>query len=363
MDSYPTKKLGEVCDFRVVKNTTFLPYIGMEDVESNTGEFIGSREARRVKSSTAYFDETCVLYGKLRPYLNKVFVPDFEGHSSTEFVPLRPDKKFLTREWLAMWLMSPSILRGISENVAGARMPRANLDYLRNLEIPLPSLTEQKKIVARMEKLLAKIKEARQLRAEARAATRVLLSAELHKILDKGKKKGWEEKELENLIDTITPPKKIQKKNFRKEGKYPIIDQSQNEIAGWTDDVNSLIDSKAPVVIFGDHTCAVKYFEGPFAQGADGIKVLSAKEQVLTKFLYIVLKNLPIETDGYRRHFSLLKKYKILLPPLTEQKKIVARLDKLSVKLKKLEEYQKSTDLDLVRLEQSILHQAFTKGL
>lgn len=72
---------------------------------------------------------------------------------------------------------------------------------------------------------------------------------------------------------------------------------------------------------------------------------------------------MPLETGGYRRHFSLLKKYRIILPPLTEQKKIVVRLDKLSAKIKELEEYQKSTDLDLARLEQSILHEAFTGGL
>ena len=86
--NYPTKKLGEVCDFKVIKNTKTLPYIGMEDIESNTGRFLGSKESRSVKSVTAFFDQTSVLYGKLRPYLNKVFLPDFEGHSSTELVPL-----------------------------------------------------------------------------------------------------------------------------------------------------------------------------------------------------------------------------------------------------------------------------------
>jgi len=56
---------------------------------------------------------------------------------------------------------------------------------------------------------------------------------------------------------------------------------------------------------------------------------------------------------------QFLEKYKIPIPPLAEQKKIVARLDALSAKIQKLQEYQKSTQSDLVKLEQSILHKAF----
>jgi len=227
------------------------------------------------------------------------------------------------------------------------------------IEIPVPPVEDQRKIVVRLEKMLAKIKEAKKLRAEAQETTKNLLSAELHRIFEEGKVKGWEEKIVEDLIDTITPPVKIKKREFNQIGKYPIIDQSQNKIAGWTNNLGSLVKINTPVIIFGDHTCVVKYTDKSFAQGADGIKILVTKEMLLPRFFYLVLKNQPIKVEGYRRHFVKLKESKILLPPIGEQKKIVARLDALSEKIKKLQEYQAQTQSDLISLEKSILNQTF----
>jgi len=137
----------------------------------------------------------------------------------------------------------------------------------------------------------------------------------------------WPMLELNELIETITPPEKIQKSNFGSTGKYPIIDQSQDEIAGYTDDESALVKMSKPVVIFGDHTCAVKYSEKPFAQGADGIKILLTNEKLLPKFLYFVLKTKPIESDGYKRHFSKLKRHRIPVPPIDIQTEIVDQIE------------------------------------
>ena len=132
---------------------------------------------------------------------------------------------------------------------------------------------------------------------------------------------------IERLVETITPPMKIQKTAFGSTGKYPIIDQSQKEIAGWTDDEAVLIHPKKPLVIFGDHTCTVKLIEVPFAQGADGIKILKTVEALEPKFLYYYLQTSPLESDGYQRHFSRLKEKEIPLPPLETQKEIVAEIE------------------------------------
>ena len=140
--------------------------------------------------------------------------------------------------------------------------------------------------------------------------------------------------ELQHTFSTITPPVKIQKKNFKVTGKYPIVDQSQDEIAGWTNDKNSLINPEKPLVIFGDHTCAVKICDKSFAQGADGIKILQTIDEVLPEYLYFYLKENPIKSDGYKRHFKKLKKIKIPLPPLSIQEEIV----------KEIEGYQKIID-------------------
>ena len=133
--------------------------------------------------------------------------------------------------------------------------------------------------------------------------------------------------EIGTLIETVTPPIKIPKSKFSKNGLFPIIDQSQDRIAGWTDNSAALVKPDKPVVVFGDHTCAVKLLETPFAQGADGIKILNTSGDLEPKFLYYFLKVKPLENRGYRRHFSALKKSDIPLPPLQVQREIVAEIE------------------------------------
>jgi len=137
----------------------------------------------------------------------------------------------------------------------------------------------------------------------------------------------WPMVSMDYIVETVTPPLKLQKTEFLRQGTYPIIDQSQNEIAGWTDDEEAVIRETKPLVIFGDHTCAVKYIDRPFVQGADGIKILKTSEKVLPKYLFYLLRSNPIESDGYKRHFSKLKETNIPLPPLDVQEKIVAEID------------------------------------
>jgi len=130
-----------------------------------------------------------------------------------------------------------------------------------------------------------------------------------------------------SLVKPITAPAKIQKSDFGTKGRFPIIDQSQEAIAGWTDDEASVVHSAVPLVVFGDHTCAVKFIEGPFAQGADGIKILQASDEIDARFLYHVLRDRPITSGGYQRHYSLLKEHQIPLPPLEVQREIVQEID------------------------------------
>ena len=132
---------------------------------------------------------------------------------------------------------------------------------------------------------------------------------------------------IESLVETVTPPSKIQKTAFGVAGQFPIIDQSQDDIAGWTDDESALVRPGKPLVIFGDHTCAVKLIETPFAQGADGIKILQTSDELDPRFLFHVLRARPLESAGYQRHYSKLKEFQIPLPPLEIQQEIVAEIE------------------------------------
>ncbi|MFA6902546.1 MAG: N-6 DNA methylase [Gallionellaceae bacterium] len=133
---------------------------------------------------------------------------------------------------------------------------------------------------------------------------------------------------IESLVETITPPSKIQKTAFGIAGRFPIIDQSQNDIAGWTDDESAVVRPSKPLVIFGDHTCAIKLVETPFAQGADGIKILQTIDALNPRFLFYILRARPLESDGYQRHYSKLKEHQIPLPPLEVQQEIVTEIER-----------------------------------
>ena len=138
---------------------------------------------------------------------------------------------------------------------------------------------------------------------------------------------GYPLHRIGTLVKTVTPPVKLQKTTFAETGQFPIIDQSQAAIAGWTDDNSALIWPEKPLVIFGDHTCTVKLVETPFAQGADGIKVLHTSDSLDPRYLYYFMKVHPLESGGYQRHFSKLKRAELPVPPLEVQKEIVAEIE------------------------------------
>ena len=123
---------------------------------------------------------------------------------------------------------------------------------------------------------------------------------------------------------------KIQTSEYLPFGKYPIIDQGQAQIVGYTNLENGLF-TDVPAIIFGDHTRIVKYVDRPFFLGADGVKVLKAKVRDTDyKYLFYCLQNAKIPNTGYNRHFKWLKDVDIPLPPLEEQCQIAALLDKVS---------------------------------
>ena len=124
--------------------------------------------------------------------------------------------------------------------------------------------------------------------------------------------------------------KKIQTSDYLKLGKYPIIDQGQDQIAGYTNEKDGVF-TEVPAIIFGDHTRIIKYIDTPFFLGADGVKLLKCKiHSADYKYLYYYLQSIKIPNTGYNRHFKWLKESNILLPSLDKQHQIAAVLDKVS---------------------------------
>lgn len=205
-------RLGEVCSEhrQIVENgsgeTRQLPYLSLEHIESISGRVLrtpSDRQDNEGASTTFRFDKRHVLYGKLRPYLNKVAVPEFEGRCTTELLPLLPTED-VDREFLGWLLRRPETVDAAMRGVTGSRMPRANMRELFALRIPLPPPQEQKRIVAILNEQMAAVKCAR-LAAEAELqAAEVLLTAYLRTIFDGPEAKVWPVTPLGEISEIVS---------------------------------------------------------------------------------------------------------------------------------------------------------------
>ena len=153
--------------------------------------------------------------------------------------------------------------------------------------------------------------------------------SKLQELIDHLCPNGVEFKPLGEIVSIVVAPKKFNKKEYQETGLYPIIDQGKSLIIGFTNDSSSLLPPKE-YVLFGEHTRHVKYYNGSFAQGADGLKILLAKEIILPKYLFFAMECLIIEDRGYNRHWTVVSPMLIPIPPLEVQDEIVKILDRFS---------------------------------
>lgn len=204
--SWSLVKLGDVAPAKAKKqqvadSSSLAWQLNLDQVESQTGRVIDEIVApiSEAGNSTHWFDERHVLYSKLRPYLNKVVVPEKEGIATTELVPMLPDPDRLDRKYLAHYLRSSTFVNWVSAQVAGAKMPRVSMKVFWEHEIPLPSLDEQKRIAAILDKA-AVLRRKRQQAIDL--ADQFLRSVFLEMFGDPvTNPKGWEVVELGQLID------------------------------------------------------------------------------------------------------------------------------------------------------------------
>ena len=123
-------------------------YLGLEHIAAG-GRILGAAtvEAGDLASTKFRFTRRHVLYGKLRPYLAKIAMPDFDGICSTDIVPIMPGPR-LDRSYLTHFLLQPSMIEFANSRTSGANLPRLSPKALADFQIPLPSLEEQKRIAA-----------------------------------------------------------------------------------------------------------------------------------------------------------------------------------------------------------------------
>ena len=138
----------------------------------------------------------------------------------------------------------------------------------------------------------------------------------------------WQSREFVRTLSEEKLPRreKLQARAYAVTGKFPVIDQGQSEIAGWTNDESLVIDDGFPYIVFGDHTRSFKYVDKPFVLGADGTQLLKPSHEYCPRFFYYACLQLDLPSRGYNRHFTFLKEKSLPLPPKPEQERIAATL-------------------------------------
>jgi type I restriction enzyme, S subunit len=155
------KKLSEVCAITSTlvdprkKEFLDLTHVGAGNIESKTGVFVDLKTAREegLISGKFLFDESMVLYSKIRPYLMKVARPDFDGLCSADMYPLAPLPNEITRDYLFHLLLSKGFTDYAIQGSARAGMPKVNREHLFEFKVWLPDVKKQKELAAKLDEL------------------------------------------------------------------------------------------------------------------------------------------------------------------------------------------------------------------
>ena len=214
----------------------------------------------------------------------------------------------------------------VEKHAVGATMLNLNTGILSAVPVAVPSLDEQNHVAEMLSAYDDLIENnQKQIKLLEEAAQRLYKEwfidlrfpgYETTPVHD-GVPEGWERKAVGELIGKVHRTTQIMTSDYLEEGTIPVVDQSRDFIAGYTNDPDSLVDLGIPVIVFGDHTRILKYITFPFAKGADGTQlIISADVRMPQSLLYCSLVNVDLSNYHYARHFKYLKAEEILVPAL-----------------------------------------------
>jgi type I restriction enzyme, S subunit len=385
------ERLGDVCHFEKVQGIHYgLPYVGLEHIESDTAQFIGTLEPTEVKSATFRFTDKHVLYGRLRPYLNKVLTPDFTGHCSTEIFPISPRPE-LQRDYLRYWLQSGETTKRINATCTGARMPRANMNAVLDFAIPVPPRPEQQRIVAILDEAFAGIATARAHAEQNLRNARALFESQLQAVFSQ-RGEGWVETLLEKVLDVQpqngwSPPaanhsasgvpvltlSSVTGFHFKPEKvKYTSAPTSSTRNY-WVRNGDFLITRSNTPELVG-HVAIASGIEQPTIYPDLIMRMKPSPNRAITEFLYFQLRTSALRKEIMGRaqganptmkkiSNGAVKTLPIVVPPLDTQRRIVEALNELTTETQRLESLYQRKLAALDELKQSLLHRAFSVKL
>jgi type I restriction enzyme S subunit len=279
---------------------------------------------------------------------------DFDGGFGAFCKVLRPNPSMVEPTYFSHYFQTRCYRSKISSLAAGANINNLKNEHLDDLLIPLPPIPEQRRIAAILD-------QADALRAKRRQTLTQLDEMARAIFVDMfGEPQTWSSRWPcrsfdETMSDETSRSIKLQTNEFHADGLFPIVDQGQKEIAGYSDNPAYLCVSRLPCIVFGDHTRVVKLIRHPFIVGADGAKVLVPREGIEATFLAYAMRFAPIPDLGYSRHMREVKRLSFPSPPM-ERQMIFART---IVSLESQNKALASSASELGSLFASLQHRAF----
>jgi len=230
----------------------------------------------------------------------------------------------LYSKFLYYWFQSYEGRKKFEALAKGTAQKAVPISGIKTLEIELPSLKDQKRIVDILsayddliennQKQIKLLEEAAQRLYKEWFVDLRFPGHENTKIVD-GVPEGWIKEEIGKIIKKVHRTKQIVASEYRDEGSIPIVDQSRAFVAGYTNDLEARVDFGIPIIVFGDHTRIVKLIQFPFAKGADGTQlIISDCLEMPQRLLYCSIMNVDLSNYHYARHFKYLKEEKIMIP-------------------------------------------------
>lgn len=328
-------------------------FVGLENIQKG-GKFehVATVSNGDIASTKFSFSAKHVLYGKLRPYLAKIALPEFDGVCSTDIIPILPGSR-LDRRYLAHYLLTPHMVSLAAGRATGANLPRLSPKVLLEFQIPLPPLDEQQRIVSILDR-------AEELRAKRRAAIALLDQLPQAIFLDMfgdpvTNSKGWKSIKLPDVVVGKYGIKagpfgsSLKKEDYSQSG-YRIYGQEQ-VIAGRFDIGDYYVSErkyqqlKSCAVIEGDLLVSLVGSFGKVLIVPEGIepgiinprllKITPNQALVTPGFLSLLLQHPTVQADFQRiahggtmgiLNAGLLKQMKVILPPISLQREFDRRV-------------------------------------
>ena len=264
------------------------------------------------------------LVSNIRPYFKKIWYADRVSGCSNDVIVFRPINENWDHKFLYYVLSQDAFFDHMMSGANGTKMPRGNKKTIPDFLVPDFDYEKQTRIsetlsayddlIENNQKQIKLLEEAAQRLYKEWFVDLRFPGYEDTPIVD-GVPEGWERLPVGELIEKISRTTQIMASEYGKEGPIPIIDQSREFIAGYTDNHASLVNVGKPVIVFGDHTRILKYIQFPFAKGADGTQlIVSNTDRMPQSLFYCSLVGVDLSNYHYARHFKYLKAEELLVP-------------------------------------------------